>query len=194
MSRISAWCVPGAINPPSARDAPGMSARPAGWNAIGRPVSDSASHTGVYERMMQRPIVVRVRPREAGLQSESRDAARFVGGALRILQRQRADADEPIGCLRAPVGEPVVVDLARLDREIGVLDRAELQAEARDTSPRRRCLRRRAPSRVRARRSRPGSGLRSGGRARTRRRTRRRCRARRGPRSVAMRSSTRHSS
>ena len=36
-ARISAWCVPGAIRWPICRDAPGMSARPAGWNASGSP-------------------------------------------------------------------------------------------------------------------------------------------------------------
>ena len=48
-----------------------------------------------------------------------------------ILQRQRAHAHEPVGCRRAPLGDPVVVDLARRDREVGVVDPAELQPEAR---------------------------------------------------------------
>ena len=88
-----------------------MSARPAGWNAIGRPVSLNASHTGVYDRMVEVAVVVRVRSGEAGLQSERRDATRFVGRALRVLHRERADADEAVRLLRAPVRDPVVVDL-----------------------------------------------------------------------------------
>ena len=46
--------------------------------------------------VVQRPVVVRVRSRESGLQSEPRDAVHLFGRALRVLQRQRADAGEPI--------------------------------------------------------------------------------------------------
>src|SRR5438045_3656493 len=84
---------------------------------------------GRIRAVMQRSVVVRVRPREPGFQPQWRDAAGLVGGALRVLQRQRSDPHESIGRLRAPLGEPVVVDLARLDREVRVSDGAELQTE-----------------------------------------------------------------
>ena len=110
-------------------DAPGMSVEAGGMErdreaGLAQRFPDRRVH-----RMVEVAVVVRVRSREAGLQTERRDATRFVGRALRVLHRERADTDEPVGLLRAPVGEPVVVDRAARDREVGVLDRAELQAE-----------------------------------------------------------------
>jgi len=49
--------------------------------------------------------------------------------ARRVLQRERTDTDEAVRLLRAPFRDPVVVDLARGDREVLVEDAAELQAE-----------------------------------------------------------------
>ena len=95
------------------------------------PVSSSASHTGVYTRVVERHAVVRVRADERADEPEVLDPAGLVGRGRGILQRQCAGSLQPVGCRGAPLGDPVVVDPARPHRELGILDAAELQAEAR---------------------------------------------------------------
>ena len=150
-SRMSAWCVPGAIRCPSARDAPGMSARPAGWNPSGRPVSSSASHTGVYARWWNGRSLYAFGRANPADEPEVRDAVRLVGRARRVLQRQRADADEPVGrAARTTRRSSRCRPRHDATASSRILDAAELQAEARVHHRRCRCPRRRAPSRARA--------------------------------------------
>ena len=76
-------------------------------------------------------VVVRVRPREPADEAEVLDAVRLLGRGDRVLHRERADTDEAAGLGRAPLRHPVVVDAARPHRELGVDDRAELEAQPR---------------------------------------------------------------
>ena len=104
-----------------------------------RPVASSASQTGVYDRIVERALVVRVRPCEPRDETAVADPVRLAGGFVGVLHRERADSLETVGRNRAPLGDPVVVDRARLHRERRVGDAAELEAEAgvhhRDVDP-----------------------------------------------------------
>ncbi len=54
---------------------------------------------------------------------------RFLRRLRGVLQRQRADATQPVGGGARPLGEPVVVDAARPGGELRVADPPELQPE-----------------------------------------------------------------
>ena len=76
-----------------------------------RPVSSSASHTGVYDGIVERRRRCTrwaARTPRPGPSSRMRGAPRR--RLRRVLQRQRADALEAVGRDGAPLGDPVVVD------------------------------------------------------------------------------------
>ena len=132
MSRISAWCVPGAISWPIARDAPGMSARPADVQPDRQP--------GLLERLPHRRVRAdggtagrctrsdaRTRPRARGRAMRRASSAARLG----ILQRQRADAHRAGRALRRTTRRASRCR-PRTTRPAssGSWMRAELQAEA----------------------------------------------------------------
>ncbi len=81
-------------------------------------------------RIVERAVVVRVGPGEPRNETAVADPVRLARGFGGVLHRERADALEAVGRDRAPLGDPVVVDRARLHREPRVGDPPELETEA----------------------------------------------------------------
>ena len=80
--------------------------------------------------MVERRTVDGVGPGEPGPQPDVRHAVDLCRARVSILHRERADAIEAVGRGRGVVGDPVVVDAARRDRELRVADAAQREAEA----------------------------------------------------------------
>ncbi len=78
--------------------------------------------------VVERHAVVGVRSHEGADEPGVLDPAHLGRGLDRVLHRECADTLEPVGRRGAPVDDPVVVDPARPDRELGVLDAAQLEA------------------------------------------------------------------
>ena len=77
----------------------------------------------------QRHAVHRVRPDDAGDESECLRAVYFARRGLRIVGRDHRGADQALGIRRGPVGDPVVPHLVRRDREVDVGEASEGLAE-----------------------------------------------------------------